>query len=68
MSSRDVGARLFFPTSRPLNKGQASVFQVKICSAPVDAVAHKTCGPDKGRDQVSQWQEQNIAKKLWVVH
>jgi hypothetical protein len=33
----------------------------------VDAVAHETCGPDNGRDQVSQGQQENVAEYLTIV-
>src|ERR1039458_4741030 len=69
MWSRVVVARLFFPTGRwrPLRDSQTSVFQIEDVASPVDAVAHKACGPDERRDQVSQGQQENIAETLAVV-
>ena len=42
---------------------QATVFQIEHIASPVDAIAHKTCGPDERRDQVSQRQQDNIAEQ-----
>ena len=33
----------------------------------MDAVTHKTCGPDERRNQVSQRQQENTAQHLSVV-
>src|SRR5258707_5533321 len=33
----------------------------------MDAVAHKTCGPDKRRNEISQRKQENVTKKLIVI-